>query len=285
MDEERSTSVAITPQLRGRFERAAAAALARRNDAYLAGVAMNVLQWLLVGSLGLLGLRYWQWTATEMLLVFVAGIFASIAIDGLRWLFARGRMLSDYQKMQDDRLVWAVLDADAGGRDSIPTDQLERKSPGGLTASDIVFGALGAWLLWKQRAAFGFDAAGAIAISASARLSLIALFAMPVLSLLVGLLAHRRDDGGHDELEFRAGGRGIGLVLLAGAIAWHGGGSDGARAVMTFVNWATVVAGVLSIGGVAIMVRERNRLRTHLARRRGDGGEAATPKRRKRRSR
>ena len=35
--------------------------------------------------------------------------------------------------------------------------------------------------------------------------------------------------------------------------------------MMIFVNWATVIAGVMSIAGVAIMASERNRLREHLA--------------------
>ena len=97
------------------------------------------------------------------------------------------------------------------------------------------------------------------------QLSLLAVLLAPVLSMLAAASAHRRAEGGYDDLEFRAGGRGMGLLLLAAALEFSGQGEEGARGMMLFVNWATVVAGVLSIAGVAIMALERNRLRRRLS--------------------
>ncbi len=257
--------VKITAQMRQEFQRNAPAALARRNNAYLAGMAVNVAQWLLIGSLGLLGIYHWQWTASEMLLVFVAGIVAAIVADSLKWLFARGTMRAEYQKMQDDRLVWEVLAADAKQANQIPGDRLQSKSPGPLLLMDIVIGAFGIWLLWAQLPAFGLDAESSSDISVGVKLALLVVLLAPVLSMLVATFAHQRAEGGYDELEFRAGGRGIGLVLLAGALAFYGKGEEAARGMMLFVNWATVIVGVMSIAGVAIILQERNALRKHLA--------------------
>lgn len=271
-------SVTITAQMRQRFKRDAPATLARRNDAYLLSVAVNVAQWLLIGNVGLLGLYHWQWTASEMLLVFVAGVVASVVADSLKWLFARRRMLAEYQKMENDRLVWAMLEADARQAAEIPADRLEPRFPGRALLLDIVIGALGLWLLSVQRPAFGLDAEAWSGVTPGVQLALIAVFSAPVLSMLAATFAHKRAEGGYDDLEFRAGGRGIGLILLAAALAFFGEGEEGARGMMLFVNWATVIAGVMSIAGVAIMVGERNRLRRRLS----NDEDATDPSRRAR---
>lgn len=257
--------VKISAQMRQSFKRNAPAALARRNNAYLLSVAVNVAQWLLIGGFGLLGLYRWQWTASEMLLVFVAGIVASIIADGLKWLFARRQMLAEYQKMENDRLVWAMLDAEAQQATEIPADRLEPRFPGRAVLMDIVLGALGLWALSAQRPAFGLSTDAWNGLTPEVQLALLTVLLAPVLSMLAAAFAHQRAEGGHDDLEFRAGGRGIGLILLAAALAFSGTGEDGARGMMLFVNWATVVAGVMSIAGVAIMAGERNRLRRRLS--------------------
>jgi hypothetical protein len=256
--------VKITAAMRQRFRRHAPAALARRNDAYLLGVAINVAQWLMIGSVGLVGLYHWHWTARDMLLVFVAGIVASIFTDGMKWLFARRAMLDDYQKMENDRLVWAMLEAEGKRAETIPADRLEPKPPGPALAMDIGLGALGVWWLSAQLPAIRSGDGGGIAFDSGVQLALIVVLANPLLSMLSASFAHRRAQGGYDDLEFRAGGRGIGLILLAAALGFFSDGEEGARDVMRFVNWATVVAGVMSIAGVAIMLGERNDLREHV---------------------
>ena len=257
--------IRITAQMRQGFKRNAPAALARRNNAYLSSVAVNVAQWLLIGGLGLLGLYQWQWTAIEMLLVFVAGIVASIVADGLKWLFARRQMLAEYQKMENDRLVWAMLDADAKQASEIPADRLEPRFPGRALLLDFVLGTLGLWLLSAQLPASGLDAGTWSGLTSEVQLALLVVLSAPVLSMLTAAFAHKRAEGGYDDLEFRAGGRGIGLILLAAALAFFGEGEEAARGVMLFVNWTTVIAGVMSIAGVAIMLGERNRLRRLLS--------------------
>ena len=229
-----------------------------------------------------MGLYFWHWTATDMLLVLVAGIVAPIIADSLKWLFARRRMRTEYGKMEDDRLVWAMLDADARKSDEIPADRLQPTSPGRGLILDLVFGALALCLLASQRAEFVPSREAWSALSPSAQLAVLAVFAAPLLSMLAGAFAHSRDEGGYDELEFRAGGRGIGLLLVAVALTFSAEGELGARGVMVFVNWATVIAGVVSIAGVAIMVHERNRLRARLAESNADAAGPSGPSTRNR---
>ena len=269
--------IAISAKMRQEFKRHAPAALARRNDAYLVSVALNVAQWLLIGGLGLTGLHGWGWSPGEMLLVFVAGIVASIAADSVKWIFAHATMRAEYRKMENDRLVWAMLDAYGRQADAIAADRLQPKAPGPALILDLALGALGAWWLSAHLAAFGLDANAWSSLNPGVRLALIVVFAAPLLSMLAATLAHRRAEGGYDDLEFRAGGRGIGLILLAGALAFSGDGEEGARNTMQFIHWATVVAGVMSIAGVAIMVWERSALREWLAADAAASGPASEP--------
>lgn len=258
-------AIRITPAMRQAFARHAPGTLARRNDAYLLGIAIDVAQWLLVGSLGLLGLYHWGWTAADMLLVFVAGIAAAVAIDAVKWVFARRAMLADHQTMLDDRLVWAMLDAKAAGRDEIPADRLAPRPLGQSLVLDLVLGALALWILAANDAVPALTAEGWAGLATGVRIALLLVLGAPLLALLTTALAHRRAQRGYDDLEFRAGGRGIGLLALAVAIAFFTDAEAGARGVMLFVHWATVVLGVVSILGVWLMLRERNRLRAHLA--------------------
>jgi len=257
--------IKISAQMRQEFKNHAPAALARRNNAYMLGIAVNVGQWLLIGSLGLLGLYHWQWTPSEMLLVFVSGIVASIIADGLKYVFARQKMLAEYATMEKDRLVWAMFEASRREVDEIAAARLQQKRPGTALLMDIALGAVGLWFLSTQLATFGLNAAVWGELSGGVRLALIVVCAAPVLAMLSAAIAHRNNEGGYDDLEFRAGGRGIGLILFAIALAFFGEGDAAARSMMLFVNWATVIAGLLSVAGVAVIVGERNKLREHLA--------------------
>jgi hypothetical protein len=280
---QRAAPIPITAAMRAAFRRDAPAALARRNDAYLLGIAINVAQWLAIGGIGLFGLHAWGWSAGQMLLVFVAGIVAAILADALKWIFARRTMRAQYATMERDRLVWAMRDAQARGADEIAADRLQPKSPGPLLLIDLLVGSVGTWLLWGQLADLGLDPRRLADWAPSLQLALAIVLLLPLLSMLAAALAHQRSEGGYDDLEFRAGGRGIGLLLLAAALAFFGDGEAAARGMMNFVNWATVVAGLLSIGGVAVMRHERNSLREALAA--PDAAPHASPRGKRRRAR
>lgn len=256
--------IKITAALRQRFRRCAPAALARRNTAYLVSTGVNVGQWLLIGSLGLFGLHHWQWTASHMLLVFVAGIVSSILADSVRWVFAQSQVAAEYRAMEDDRLVWAMLDADNSKAEHISTHRLQARHPAQALLLDIVFGAAALWVLSAQYGVFGLGHEGWSSLGTSVQLTVGIVLGFPVLSMVVSALARRRTQGGYDELEFRAGGRGIGMLMLAAVLALSGDNASAARNVMQFVHWAMLVSGVMALVGVAIMVREREQLRERL---------------------
>jgi hypothetical protein len=250
----------ITPAMRRAFKANAPAALARRSNTYLFGIASNVVQWLVISSVALTGLYHWGWTPAHMLVVFVAGIAAAIVADFLKWLLARRSLLADYQKMRDDRLVWQIVMATRVGIDEIEKDPATR--PGVAIAMDLVLGALGVWLLLAPLGRMGLDPATLLAADGGLRMALLGVCAAPLVSLVASTLAASGEQGGHDELEFRAGGRGIGLLFIAVPVMF--GQPDTVRSLMLFFNYATLVLGVVSVFGVYLMYSERAWLRAHL---------------------
>lgn len=255
--------VPISAAMRQAFQQNAPAALKRRSNGYMLGTAMNVVQWLIIGSIALFGLYRWNWQPVQMLVVFVAGVAVATLADLVKWLVAHRQLQADFQKMRDDRLVWHMVTASQMGSNEIQDNGAIR--PGLAIMMDVVLGAIGIWILVGALRKLGVEPAALLGAGGGLRGALIAVCAAPVVSLLSSLFAGRNEETGHDDLEFRAGGRGISLLILAGALSFVGAGSDTARSIMIFINGATVFFGVLAVFGVWIMYREREWLRRHLA--------------------
>ncbi len=252
----------ITGQMRAAFRTNAAAALKRRSNGYLLGTAMNVLQWLVIGSIALFGLYRWNWQPLHMLVVFVAGIAVAGLADLLKWLLTRRRLLADYQKMLDDRLVWNMVTAMQQGRDEVMDNPMPK--PGVAILMDVVLGGLGIWILLGALRGMGIEPTTLFEATSGLRAALIAVCAAPVISLISSLFAGGAEESGHDDLEFRAGGRGISLLIMGGIFSFTSAQGDLARQIMVFINGATVFFGVLAVVGVWLMYREREWLRAHL---------------------
>ncbi|MDZ4814317.1 MAG: hypothetical protein SGI99_17160 [Pseudomonadota bacterium] len=261
-DSENKTRAPMTAAMRSAFEANAPTALRRRSNGYILSMATNVGQWLVISGVALIGLYHWGWTPTHLLLVFVAGIVVATVADAVKWLLARRSMLADYQKMRDDRLVWQIVTARQWGREDIEAEKMQR--PGAAIAMDLVLGAIGVWLLLAQLRAMGVQPSEFLAAASGLRGALIAVCIAPLISLASSLAAGNAEDGAHDDLEFRAGGRGISLIFLATALWILGNKPDAARSLMLFINGATVFLGVIGIFGVWIMYRQREWLRAHL---------------------
>ncbi len=259
-----SQRVRIDASMRQAFERNAAAALRRRSNRYLSGMAMSMAQYPVIGAGGLLGIHFWGWTPLHLLVLLIAGTALAIIADVARWLVARRSLLAEYQTMQADRLVWLLVAARRSGQEEVSGEHLRLKSPGIGLAADLVIGAVAIYALDQQIRSLGLDVAETVRAGGSLQLALIVLCLAPLAALVATLGTGRgADQGGHDELEFRAGGRGLGLLLVAGGLGFFG--QDGARGLMLFMYSGTLIVGVLAMLGVWLMYREREWLRAHLA--------------------
>ena len=122
--------VPIDADLRRRFDDCAPGALSRRTPARLQTQALSMLQWLVVGGIGLIGVFVWHWSAMTLLLVWLAGIAAGIAGDLAKWLIARQRLIRQMERFSDDQFVWAMVMALQKSESRIREETLHRHRPG-----------------------------------------------------------------------------------------------------------------------------------------------------------
>ena len=134
--------VPIDAELRRRFDDCAPGALSRRTSAWLRGQGLAMLQWLVIGGIGLLGVHVWRWPALNLLLVWLAGIAVGIVGDAFKWLVARQRLIRQMERFSDDQFVWAMVMALQKSESRIREETLHRHRPGFGLALDLIFGAL-----------------------------------------------------------------------------------------------------------------------------------------------
>ncbi len=256
--------IAIDSAVRKRFADCAPAALRRRTPKYLQGLLLSMLHWLIVGSVGLLGLYAWGWSATALLIVFLAGIAVGIVVDVLKWLFARKRVHKHFQDFVDDTFVWHMVMAMQKNEQRLPESAIQTLLPGAAIVLDLCFAAFAILVFALEFQALHFDAMREVHMDRSLQIALIAVVVAPLLSMLMTLLPGGAL-GDEEKVEIQAGGRGICLFVITLAFAFFSDSGDAARKLMLFINAATVFIGLLAAFGVWVMTREREWLRQYLA--------------------
>lgn len=256
--------IKIDADLRKRFAACAPAALRRRTPKYLQGLLLNMLHWLVVGSVGLFGLYAWGWSATALLIVFLAGIAIGVFVDVLKWLFARKRVRKHFQDFVDDTFVWHMVMAMQRNEQRLPESATQTLLPGVAIVLDLVFCAIAILVFSLGLQSVQFDAIREVQMDRSLQIALVAVVIAPLLSILMTLMPGGAL-GDDQKVEIQAGGRGICLFVITLAFAFFSDSGDTARKLMLFINGATVFIGVLAAFGVWVMTREREWLRQYLA--------------------
>ncbi len=257
--------VPIDQAMRQRFAECAPAALARRTRARLFAQAASMLQWLLIGGIGLVGIYVWQWSAMTLLVVWLAGIGVGIVSDACKWLFMRARLVRQMDRFSDDQFVWAMVMAMQKNETQIREAALHRHRPGLGVALDLIFGTIATALFTTWFRHQGIDVIALVRDDVALQRALIAVAATPLIGLASGLatLAQSTDA----EIDYQAGGRGVGLCFVIFAFMFFAdSGGDSVRALVVFINGAAVVVAILAGLGLWIMARERDWLAQHLAR-------------------
>lgn len=264
--------VPIDAAMRQRFAECAPVALARRTRARLFAQAASMLQWLLIGGIGLVGIYVWQWSAMTLLLVWLAGIGVGIVSDACKWLFMRARLVRQMDRFSDDQFVWAMVMAMQKNEPRIREDALHRHRPGLGLALDLIFGTIATVLFAAWFRHQGIDVIALVRDDVALQRALIAVAATPLIGLASGLA--NLAQSAEAEIDYQAGGRGVGLFFVIFAFMFFSdAGGDAVRALVVFINAAAVVVAVLAGLGLWIMARERDWLARHLA-----GAEAAAPR-------
>ncbi|MBI2398310.1 MAG: hypothetical protein HYV17_10980 [Xanthomonadales bacterium] len=255
----------ISAAMRSRFQQCAPAALARRSPARLLAQLLAMLQWLVIGSIGLLGVFVWHWSSVALLLVWLAGIAVGIVADLTKWLFARGRLIRQLETFSDDQFTWHMVAAMQHNEQRLREEATHVHRPGVGIAFDLGFGALATLLfaLWFRHE--GIDVLATIRADVALQRALLAVVATPLVGLLSTLITLGTSRDG--EIDYQAGGRGLGLLFVIFALMFFGDMEDGVDKLVVFINGATIAVGLLALFGLWLMWRERDWLAKHLAKR------------------
>lgn len=255
--------VPIDAAMRRRFAECAPAALLRRTPARLRAQAASMLQWLVIGGIGLFGVYAWHWSAMTLLLVWLAGIAVGIVGDFLKWLFMRSRLIRQMDRFSDDQFVWAMVMAMQKNEQQIREDALHRHRPGlGLTL-DLVFGVIATVLFAAWFRHKGIDVVALVRDDIALQRALVAVAVTPLIGLVSGLATLAKS--AEAEIDFQAGGRGVGLFFVMFAFMFFSDqGGDAVRSLVVFINGAAVAVAALAAFGLWIMARERDWLARHL---------------------
>ena len=253
----------INAAMRRRFQECAPGALARRSPARLLAQLLAMLQWLLIGGIGLLGVFVWQWSSVTLLLVWLAGIAVGIVADLAKWLFARRRLIRQLETFSDDQFTWHMVAAMQHDEQRLREEATHVHRPGVGIAFDLGFGALATLLfaLWFRHE--GIDVLATIRTDVALQRALLAMVAAPLIGLLSTLITLGTSRGG--EIDYQAGGRGLGLLFVIFALMFFGDMKDGVGKLVVFINGATIAVGLLALFGLWLMWRERDWLAKHLA--------------------
>lgn len=243
-----------------RFSALAPQALARRKRAGMASHLGEVLQWLLLGGLGLYALFTVEAGPTAVMLLFLVGLYAGILAEGLVYMAARAKVQTQMERLSDDRFVWAMVGALSTGHNEIPDHAEQKTSAGCGLVLDLMFALLCgiAWVLWFRHSDTDVLA---ILTGTQMRLPLTAVVVLPIITAASTLMALRSGGDG----AIKAGSRGLALFAMTFTLMFVSESPSASHAVMLIMNLLALAMAALSVFGTVLVQRETSWLHNHLA--------------------
>ena len=290
-DSEADDLTPLTQEDLDRFHRNAPAALARRGWSGFVEEATAGLQTILFGALPIVGLVWLGWSATELLLFLLTGLWVGILCDTTKLFFLRRRAEAFAATQYDDWHVWVVVDALRKGNNAATHQHLRAKwAPMSGVFVDFCMGGISTLLIvimLVAEAGLGPDS-----LQTPGVLWALAGFSLlRIISTVVEIVHHRSNDWsrGIAPSEWTAeqarryaasdrpvkavvGLRGVGLFLLVFLTAFltdeeRGASVDVAWVTMIVVNSIVILYGSISILGWPFLLPETRWLRNYLAER------------------
>jgi uncharacterized membrane protein YeaQ/YmgE (transglycosylase-associated protein family) len=254
----------ITVEMRQRMRRLAPAAIARRSPAYFGAMWMNVLQFAVLGAVGLLGLYRWRWPPLDYVLLLIAAGATGMVMDTLRYLMARGALLAQVERHNDDNFVWSVAAAVRRGATTVDSGQLWKYRAGVGVLIDWVAGGLGLALIGLLLFEHGADFLKYVTDSRGLLGALALTVALAVAAGFVSIWNYRRAGKDGAVLEFAAGARGAFLLVLAVAMLLTRKSEEHFFNLVALLNGATLVLALFAVLGLVVMRNDVKWLRAYL---------------------
>lgn len=295
--------VPLTQEDYDRFHRNAPAALARRGWSGLMEQTSAALQTICFGALPITGLVWLGWSATEMLLFLLVGLWIGIVCDAAKVLALRRRAESFVAAKYDDWHVWVVVSALRKGQKNAPEQHLRAAwDPMGGVFIDFAMGGVSTVvivIMLTVEAGLGWDALETPGVM----LGVVAFALLRVASTVWEILHHRATDREREispallteeqrvkraqsdrPVKAAVGLRGVGLFLLMFLTVYLTDSGqdldvDVAWMTMIVVNGAVVLYGAMSLLTWPLLIRETRWLRQYL-----QGRQQGDQKKRKRKN-
>lgn len=196
-------------------------ALARRGEDFLRGRRALWIQWLSTGCIGLAGLLFLGWSASQAVLLMLAAFWIGWIEDLVVWCLRRQGLAISVQHAADDGRFWQLLAILRKRRKQAPDSGGHPPPALGLIV-DATAGVVASALIVSGLEREGGALQAALAAPALVPAILVMLVAGTLPSLRTRLMV--RGNGSTPLPAFAAGQRGIGLlVLVFGVIALGGG--------------------------------------------------------------
>ncbi len=264
-------TVTLSADDMARFHRCAPAALARRGPGFVAESLARAFELVVVGATPIIGLLFFEWSASQMLVFLLAGTWIGIACDIARLWHAERAVRAFGQIHYDDWHVWLVAGALRKNSNRVlRAHLLSRWEPWMGVFVDLAAGGLATFIMVMMLVRGpGFGAGEQAVFDRQLTISLGCTAAFQALLAIVDIVSRRRRGGESRPLKATPRMRGLGLFLLVFVIAMFGDPDNpaglAAGRVMLWVNGAVAAFGVFSAVGLLWLRSETGWLRAYLS--------------------
>ena len=246
----------------GRFRKLAPVALAAHNAAFYADEIGLAVGRIVSGTLPLVGLAMWGWSASEMLALLLIGYWIGVVVDTTTLAKLARRIAAEATTRSDTQYVWCVVEALQKGSDEYDPAYSAPYSPIRALVLDIVLGIVASVMLWA--ALRGTDTPIMLAQPGRPYLVSVLVVAAMALGRLVVLFGNRNERAGGRRTGYAAGMRGVGLLILAFAVGFLGEAAT-SQVIVAIADGGLVLLGVMGVVGLASVRSETAWLRDYLA--------------------
>jgi hypothetical protein len=252
-----------------RFERCAPAALARRGRGFAAETLAHALEQALLGGIPIVGMLRFDWSADQMLVFLLVGLWVGIVADVARLWALPAEVQRFGESRFDDWHVWVVVGALRAGRREAPRAHLlGRYEPWTGVVVDLACGAIGSAMIVLALVTEGSGFDRALLADRGVAWGLAALVGVQAISAAAEIVRHRRRRDPHAQVRVAPGMRGLGLFLLTFLVVMvrESGPDEGAvaRWAMLAVNGLIVALAAFNAAGLLWLRGETRWLREYL---------------------